>query len=300
MSFIAWHPRFKHPVPSNHRFPMLKYELLQQQLIYQGIAQEEDFFTPEKLDLQLLDGVHDKSYYERLLNLELTKAEIRRIGFQLDQPLIARELHIAQGTLQSAQKALKSGIGFNIAGGTHHAGRDWGEGFCMLNDQAIAAQYLLKHTAVKTILIIDLDVHQGNGTANIFNSIPEVFTFSMHGQNNFPFKKEKSDVDIGLTDGTTGKEYLKILEQQLDDLQNVPADFVFYQSGVDVLESDKMGKLLLTLDDCRQRDMMVFNFCKNSHLPVQVSMGGGYSKKVSDIVDAHTQTFKEGILNNLI
>lgn len=275
---------------------MLKYELLHGQLLHEGVVTTNDFFEPELLDQSLLEGVHEATYCGRLFALELDKAEIRRIGFPLSELLVARELRIAQGTLQAALAALATGVGFNIAGGTHHAGSNWGEGFCLLNDQAIAAHYLWKQKYFKRILLLDLDVHQGNGTAEIFENHPDIFTFSMHGQNNFPFKKEQSDMDIGLADGIPGEEYLLVLEEKLALLSRlVQPEFVFYQAGVDVLETDKMGKLKLTKEDVLQRDKMVFNFCKKLGVPVQVSMGGGYSERLRDIVDAHTQTFKAGI-----
>lgn len=296
MSFIAWHPLFKHPLPEGHRFPMLKYELLHDQLLYQGIVEEKDFFQPSLLHKSLLKGVHCKSYWQRLLTLKLTAKEIRRIGFPLTGQLVERELRIAQGTVSTAEVALKKGIGFNIAGGTHHAGSDWGEGFCLLNDQAIAARYLLDNHNLNRVLMIDLDVHQGNGTAEIFEKEKHVFTFSMHGKNNFPFKKERSDLDIGLKDSTSGSEYLPVLKQNLNYLfKALQPEFIFYQAGADVLQTDKMGKLKLTKENCRERDKLVFSFCKNLKIPVQVSMGGGYSEKIRDIVDVHCQTFKEGI-----
>lgn len=296
MAFIAWHPIFKLPLPEGHRFPMLKYELLHDQLLYEVIVEEDDFFRPPLLDVKLLEGVHCRSYWKRLLALDLDVAEVRRIGFPLSKELVDRELRIAQGTVTAAERALKTGIGFNIAGGTHHAGSNWGEGFCMLNDQAIAARYLLNHYEIKRILIIDLDVHQGNGTAEIFEHEERVFTFSMHGEHNFPFKKEKSDLDIGLPDGTDGFEYLFVLKQNMDHLlKTIHPDFVFYQAGADVLGTDKMGRLKLTREDCRERDRMIFDFCKKLEVPVQISMGGGYSERIKDIVDVHCQTFKEGI-----
>lgn len=295
-SFIAYHPIFKHPLPEGHRFPMIKYELLPKQLLLEGVVDESAFFAPEIVDLEHLKGVHDAEYVQRLMKLSLDKKEIRRIGFPLSDQLIERELRIAEGAIKASEAALKSKIGFSIAGGTHHAGRDFGEGFCLLNDQAIAANFLLNHYDLKQILIIDLDVHQGNGTAHIFQDEPRVFTFSMHGQNNFPFIKEQSDLDIGLPDGIIGDDYLAILTEKLEQLFDLTTpDFVFYQSGVDVIESDKLGKLKLTLDDCRQRDRMVFEQCEKHNLPVQVSMGGGYSKNLSDIINAHCNTYKEGI-----
>lgn len=294
--FIAYHPIFKHPLPEGHRFPMIKYELLPEQLLLENIVTKNDFFAPEIVDRLFLNEVHDTDYLDKLFSLSLDTKEIRRIGFPLSEQLIERELRIAEGSIQSALAAFHRGIGFNIAGGTHHAGRDFGEGFCLLNDQAIAASYLIKQKKVNKILIIDLDVHQGNGTAHIFEKEEKVFTFSMHGQNNFPFKKETSDLDIGLPDEINGSMYLEILTKQLPLLfEKVQPEFVFYQAGVDVIESDKLGKLKLTLEDCKNRDKMVFSYCKKYHLPIQVSMGGGYSKHLPDIINAHTNTYKEGI-----
>lgn len=296
MSFIAWHPIFKLPLPERHRFPMLKYELLHDQLLYQGIVEEADFYQPDLLGTIFLRGVHSESYWRKLLALDLNAKEVRRVGFPLSKELIERELRIAQGTLMVAKRALTTGIGFNIAGGTHHAGSNWGEGFCLLNDQAIASHFLLENHDIEQILIIDLDVHQGNGTAEIFGNERRVFTFSMHGEKNFPFKKEKSDLDIGLANGTNGQEYLFVLEKELDYLfKKVQPNFVFYQAGADVLETDKMGKLKLTKGDCKERDRIVFDYCKTLEIPVQVSMGGGYSKIIGNIVDVHSQTFNEGI-----
>ncbi|TAM97203.1 MAG: histone deacetylase [Chitinophagaceae bacterium] len=296
MPFIAWHPIFNFPLPEGHRFPMLKYELLHDQLLYEGVVKEDAYFIPEMLDEKYIAPVHKEEYFRRLLTLQLSRQEILKIGFPLSQKLVERELRIAQGTVTAAECALKTGIGFNIAGGTHHAGSNWGEGFCLLNDQAIAAQYMLDHYNIRQILMIDLDVHQGNGTAEIFTREKRVFTFSMHGKNNFPFKKEKSDLDTGLSDGTDGTQYLAILKQQLDHLfKMLHPGFVFYQAGADVLETDQMGKLKLTIADCKERDRIVFNHCKELKIPVQVSMGGGYSKNIKNILDVHCQTFKEGI-----
>lgn len=297
MAFIAYHPVFKHALPEGHRFPMIKYELLYEQLLYEGVADENDFFHPDLLPESALEGVHDESYTQRLFQLQLSKNEIRRIGFPLNRSLIERELIIADGTVKAAEIALQEGIGFNIAGGTHHAGSNWGEGFCLLNDQAIAANHLLVHHQLNKILIIDLDVHQGNGTAQIFSGEERVFTFSMHGQNNFPFHKEKSDLDVGLPDGTGGHDYLTLLDENLKQLfSRVSPQFVFFQAGADVLETDKMGKLQLTIEDCRQRDKMVFNYCRQFGAPVEVSMGGGYSVEIKDIVNVHCHTFKKGIV----
>ena len=293
---IAYHPIYVHPLPEDHRFPMIKYELLHEQLLREGVVEESDFFEPGIIEEETILMTHNKEYWEKLKSLSFTRLEGRRTGFPLSEPLIQRELHIAKGTLDSALWALENGYGFNIAGGTHHAGSNWGEGFCLLNDQAIAANYLLTYSGINKILIIDLDVHQGNGTAEIFYNDDRVFTFSMHGKNNFPFKKEKSSLDIGVEDGMGDVEYLKILERVLPELfEKVNPEFVFYLSGVDVLTTDKMGKLKLTIDGCRKRDEIIYTLCKQYVVPIQTSMGGGYSSLLYQIVDAHCNTFKEAL-----
>jgi acetoin utilization deacetylase AcuC-like enzyme len=296
--YIAFDPIYIHPLPLGHRFPMLKYELIPEQLIYEGLITDANLFSPEILSEDVVLLSHEKAYWERLRDLKLSPAEIRRSGFPLSATLLERELRIAQGTINGCLEAIKIGIAFNIAGGTHHAGSNWAEGFCLLNDQAIAANYLLDRGLSKRILIIDLDVHQGNGTAEIFRNEERVFTFSMHAEKNFPFRKEQSDLDIGLNDGLSDKEYLDILRENLDKiiLKHQP-DFVFYLSGVDVLSTDKLGKLNLSLNGCKERDEIVLKTCKLLNLPVQVSMGGGYSPKVSDIVEAHCNTYR--IAHNL-
>lgn len=290
---IAYHESYKLDLPKGHRFPMEKYKLLPNELINQGISKETDFFSPYPPELNCVTQVHDKDYVLKLKSLKLTKPEIRKIGFPLSNELIDREFLIAGGTVIGANKALTCKISMNIAGGTHHSFSDRGEGFCLLNDQAIAAKYLLKNHTINKILIIDLDVHQGNGTASIFKSNDQVFTFSMHGDKNFPFKKEKSDLDIGLKDNTTDIEYLTILKKTLPLLiKKVKPNFIFYLSGVDVIKTDKLGRLSLTLEGCKNRDKFVFSLCKKENIPVQCSMGGGYSEDISVIVDAHLNTYK--------
>ncbi len=292
---IAWHPLYAHPLPEGHRFPMLKYELIPEQLLHEGVITEKNLFAPEPVEEDVVLLSHQKEYWNELKMLTLPAKEQRRIGFSLNAQLLERELRIAKGTVEGALYALKYGIAFNVAGGTHHAGSNWGEGFCLLNDQAIAANYLLKNNLASRILMIDLDVHQGNGTAEIFYSEQRVFTFSMHGDKNFPFRKERSDLDIPLEDGLTDQLYLHKLKETLPSLLKHKPDFVFYLSGVDVLESDKLGKLAMSKEGCKERDKMVLQFCKDNHLPVQVSMGGGYSPNIKDIVDAHCNTFKIGL-----
>jgi len=295
---IAYHHLYAHPLPEGHRFPMLKYELIPEQLLHEGTITQENLFAPELLGEQHIINTHSKDYWEQLRDLTLSAKEQRRIGFPLTAQLVEREIRIAQGTIDGALLAKQFGVAFNVAGGTHHAGSNWGEGFCLLNDQAIAANYLLDNNLASSILIIDLDVHQGNGTAQIFKDEPRVLTFSMHGADNFPFRKEKSDLDIPLENGVNDELYLSILVKALKFLfkKHCP-DFVFYLSGVDVLATDKLGKLALTKEGCKRRDEIVFEFCANRDIPVQVSMGGGYSSDIKTIVDAHCNTFR--VANNL-
>ena len=293
---IAWHPIYAHPLPEGHRFPMLKYELIPEQLLHEGVIGTENLFAPEPLEEEIILLSHDKGYWTELRDLTLSPKAQRRIGFPLSAQLIEREVRIARGTIDGAIYAQQYGVAFNVAGGTHHAGSDWGEGFCLLNDQAIAANYLLNKKIAERILIIDLDVHQGNGTAEILADEPRAFTFSMHGERNFPFRKEVSDLDIGLDDGVGDDEYLSILSDSLYQvLKKHKPDFVFYLSGVDVLSSDQLGKLAMTKEGCRERDRIVLQCCKDHQLPVQVSMGGGYSPMIRDIVDAHCNTFKTAL-----
>ncbi|WP_025146199.1 histone deacetylase [Pedobacter jeongneungensis] len=290
---IAWHPIYAHPLPEGHRFPMLKYELIPEQLLHEGTIEQQYLFSSEPVREEIVLLTHQKAYWEQLRDLTLSAKDQRRIGFPLDAQLVERELRIAQGTIDGAHFAMENGIAFNVAGGTHHAGSNWGEGFCLLNDQAIAANYLLNNSLAKRILIIDLDVHQGNGTAEIFQHEPCVFTFSMHGDKNFPFRKEISSLDVPLDDGLQDEEYLSILNINLKKaFERSKPDFVFYLSGVDVLSTDKLGKLSLSKAACRERDRVVLQACKDKNLPLQVSMGGGYSTDIKDIVDAHCNTYR--------
>ncbi len=289
---IAYANIYQHPLPEGHRFPMLKYELIPKQLIYQGIITKDNLFEPRFCEEEIILLTHDFEYWQALKNCALDASHIRRIGFPLTPELVKREICIAQGTIDCAQYAKEYGVAINVAGGTHHAFTNKGEGFCLLNDLAIATNYLLHHQLSKRILIVDLDVHQGNGTAQIFEQNPAVFTFSMHGKNNYPFLKEKSDLDIELPDGICGADYLLLLKTHLPKIidQHRP-DFIFYLSGVDILLTDKFGKLNLTLADCKTRDEVVFEHCKNLKIPAVAVMGGGYSPEVADIVNAHCNTF---------
>jgi acetoin utilization deacetylase AcuC-like enzyme len=305
---IAYSPIYKLELPDGHRFPMMKYELIPEQLLYEGTITEDNFFHPAPLDEATILKTHELSYWQRMRDLQLTDKEMRRIGFPLTQRLVDRCIVIANGTIQCALHAMQYGVAMNVAGGTHHAFTDRGEGFCLLNDVAIASNYLIDNGLCSRILIVDLDVHQGNGTAQIFRQSRNgwhqnakktspteggIFTFSMHGANNYPLHKEQSDLDIGLPDGVEDTFYLKVLKENLNLLiDSVQPDFIFFNSGVDVLETDKLGRLKLTLEGCKERDKIVFETCHKNKIPIAVSMGGGYSAKLSTIVEAHANTFR--------
>jgi len=290
---IALSPIFAHPLPEGHRFPMEKYSLLPEQLLFEGTVTESNFFIPQPVDEELILTTHEDTYLTRLKNLELTKAEIRAIGFPLSRPLIEREICIAGGSVQAARFAKEFGIGMNVAGGTHHAFFNRGEGFCILNDLAITANYLLKSELARKVVIVDLDVHQGNGTAALFRDNPSVFTFSMHGEKNYPLRKETSDLDLGLADGTDDSTYMALLDLHLKRILDLEQpDFILYQSGVDVLETDQLGRLSLTLAGVQARDRLVLSTARIQGIPIMCCMGGGYSKRIRDIVDAHAQVFR--------
>ncbi|QCX02395.1 histone deacetylase [Aggregatimonas sangjinii] len=290
---IAYHPIYQHPLPEGHRFPMLKYDLLPKQLLHEGTSEPDNFFEPEIPNDKHIVAVHDPIYFYDLLNIKIPPKEARKIGFPLTEDLVERERIIADGTIKGCEFALENGIAMNIAGGTHHAYTNRGEAFCMLNDQAIGARYLQSKGLAKKILIVDLDVHQGNGTAEIFQNDTSVFTFSIHGAGNYPFKKEQSDLDIPLKKGTGDTEYLTLLKNTLPQLiEQQKPDFIFYLCGVDVIASDKLGTLGMTVAGCKQRDEFVLNTCHALQIPVQCSMGGGYSPDIKTIVEAHANTFR--------
>ena len=290
---IAFAPIYAHPLPEGHRFPMLKYELIPEQLLHEGSIGAENLFSPAPCSTEIILNTHDEDYLKKLLDQTLTASEQRKIGFPQSPELTKRELMITQGTIDCCYAAMEHGVALNVAGGTHHAFRERGEGFCLLNDMAIAANYLLNNNLSKKILIIDLDVHQGNGTAKLFENEERVFTFSMHGEHNYPFHKEISDLDIPLKDGTDSKTYLNLLSMNLPGLiKTFQPDFAFYLSGVDILDTDKFGKLKVTPEACKQRDAFVFNLLKKENIPVTVAMGGGYSPDIRTIVNAHCNTFR--------
>lgn len=290
---VAVSNKYAHSLPAGHRFPMEKYDLLPDQLLYEGTLKKENFFEPEPLDFHWILQTHDKEYVNRLVNLSLSRSDIRKTGFPLSKELVDREIQIMGGSVESSMYALEFGIAMNIAGGTHHAFTNRGEGFCLLNDIAITANYLIETRKAHQILVVDLDVHQGNGTAQIFQKSSKVFTFSMHGASNYPLHKEISDLDIPLPDGIQDREYLALLEENLIPVvDRLKPDFIIYQSGVDVLQTDKLGRLALTLHGCKERDRLVLELAYDKKIPIMCCMGGGYSEKISTIIEAHANTYR--------
>ena len=251
-----------------------KYELIPEQLLYEGTITQTNLFSPHPAEDEVILRTHSADYLQKLKTQTLSAAEQRRIGFPQSHLLTERERIITQGTIDCCAKAFSHGIALNVAGGTHHAFRDRGEGFCLLNDFAVAANHLLHQKLADNLLILDLDVHQGNGTASIFKMEQRVFTFSMHGKNNYPFHKEKSSLDVELPDGIGDTAYMDMLQHHLEKiLVNEKPQLVFYLSGVDILETDKFGKLKVTLEGCKNRDTFVFNTLKQLSIPCVVAMG---------------------------
>ncbi len=293
MLYIAYSEIYKYALPEGHRFPMEKYELLPEQLIYEGTVTEKNFFQPGSLVNDQILLTHTQEYLSKLDSLTLSRKEERNIGFPVREDLIIRGKSISHGTYECALYALKHGVAMNIAGGTHHAFADKGEGFCIFNDMSISSNLLLQAGLVNQILFLDLDVHQGNGNANIFRDDSRVFTFSMHGAKNYPFRKEESDLDIGVPDKIEDEAYLKLLKETLPPLiQRVEPELIFYQSGVDILSTDKLGRLSISRDGCKRRDEFVFQQAKLNSIPIVAVMGGGYSDKITDIIEAHANTFR--------
>lgn len=291
---IAFSPTYRYELPAKHRFPMDKYSLLPEQLLYEGTITAENFFAPQALPEAAILRTHTPEYWGKLKTNSLNAKEARAIGFPMREALISRGRVIAQGTLDCARFAMQdAGVALNIAGGTHHSFADRGEGFCVFNDIAIAANELLFAGDIQKALVVDLDVHQGNGTAHIFAQEPRVFTLSFHGAKNYPNRKPPSDLDVGFPDGTTDKVYLDTLYETLPALLDAEQpDLVFYLSGVDILATDKLGRLAVSMAGCRERDRFVFQCCKDRGLPVAVCMGGGYSERLATIIEAHANTFR--------
>ena len=290
---VAFSPIFLYQVPEKHRFPMQKYRLIPERLIEEGVLSEDNFFAPDKLTEEEILTTHTLEYWQKLKTQTLSRKEARAIGFEMTPELVERGRYIAHATYECALYAKQYGVSLNVAGGTHHSFTDHGEGFCVFNDVCIASNLLLSRGEAERILVVDLDVHQGNGSASIMANEPRVFVFSMHGEKNYPFRKPPSDLDIELANDTDDETYLTQLKQTLPNLiaEHKP-DLIFCQSAVDVLATDKLGKLALTPEGCKQRDDFVLRQARDNNIPIAVVMGGGYSEDVEDVVEAHCNTFR--------
>ncbi|WP_227429979.1 histone deacetylase [Psychrobacter sp. I-STPA6b] len=290
---IAYSDIFVYPVPDKHRFPMQKYTLIPQRLLAEGTVTTDNFFVPQMLSEDEILTTHTSDYWYKLKTQTLPRKEARPIGFEMTPQLVERGRYIAHATYECALFAKQYGIAMNVAGGTHHAFADHGEGFCVFNDVCVASNLLLERGQAQKILIVDLDVHQGNGNASIMQNEDRVFVFSMHGAKNYPFRKQQSDLDIELDNDTGDEQYLAILYDTLPRLiEQVNPDMIFYQSAVDVLETDKLGKLALSRKGCYQRDEFVLRQAHDNQIPIAVVMGGGYSEDIDDVVEAHCNTYR--------
>lgn len=284
-------------LPEGHRFPMEKYRLLRERVLESGAVDPEDLIVPDPATDEQILRVHEPGYLRRVASGELDRAELRRIGFPWSPNMVERSRRSAGGTIAACREAFASGVAVNLAGGTHHAFPDHGEGYCVLNDAAIAARAMQAEGRADRVVILDCDVHQGNGTAAIFRGDPTVFTFSLHGRRNFPFRKQRSDLDIELEDGTSDDGYLAALEDGLDHALGhhggAGAGLAIYVSGADPHENDRLGRLKVTRAGLLARDRMVLERCRRARLPVAVVMAGGYGADVRETVEVHLQTVQE-------
>jgi len=279
------------PLPDGHKFPMAKYRMIRDELLHQGILSPEELRESPIFPAHELTLAHDARYISDVCNLTLDPKIVRRIGFPLTQGLVTRSLATVGGAVAASEIALEDGVSGNLAGGTHHALYDAGEGFCVFNDIAVAGLRLLNARKVHRVAIIDVDVHQGNGNSAILGDLPQVYIFSMHGRKNYPFIKVPSTIDIELEDGVGDDEYCSILLAQLPFIADFKPDIVFYLGGSDPLETDSLGRLSLSLKGLAERDKLVFEWARSLGIPVSLALGGGYSKPIQHTVDAHVQTF---------
>ena len=281
------------PLPEGHKFPMAKYSGLRERILAEGIVTPDDLHEAPAASLDELRLVHEPEYVEAVIHGTVAQDIQRRIGFPWSQEMVERSRRSVGATIAAARAALNDGVAANLAGGTHHAFADRGEGFCVFNDVAVGARVLQRDRHAARIAVVDLDVHQGNGTAAIFKDDASVFTFSMHGEKNFPFKKEVSDLDVALPDGTGDDQYLSALRLHLNDVMNRHRpDFIFYLAGADPYEGDRLGRLKLTIDGLRVRDEVVLHACATAGLPVAITMSGGYANDISAIVTIHANTIQ--------
>lgn len=291
----AWSSaRFSIALPDGHRFPIAKYAAIRDGVVTRGILPPEAIAEPERVERWALGLVHTERYVNAVMDGTLGPDEVRRLGLPWGPDLRERSLRTAQGTVEAARDALADGVGINLAGGTHHAFADRGEGFCVFNDVAIATRVLQREGRVRRVAVVDLDVHQGNGTAAIFADDPDVFTFSMHGAGNFPFHKERSRLDVELPDRCDDATYLAQLDRHLDVvLDAAEPELIFYLAGADPFVEDRFGRLGLSIAGLLERDRRVIRACRRRHLPLVLTLAGGYARNLEDIVTIHTNTVAE-------
>jgi acetoin utilization deacetylase AcuC-like enzyme len=290
---VFYSDRFVLPLPEGHRFPMKKYSMLRERVYEEGICGPGELRVPHPVTDQEILRVHDPAYLKKVVTGTLTDKEMRRIGFPWSKRMVERSRRASGGTLEACRVALKEGLAANLAGGTHHAFTNRGEGFCVLNDSAIAARALRAEGLVEKVAVLDTDVHQGNGTAAILRGDPNVFTLSIHGAKNYPFRKEESDLDVPLPDGADDGAFLAALSGALDRVLDLRSwDLAIFLAGADPFEDDKLGRLCVTKEGLAERDRMVLEGCRDHDIPVVVTMAGGYARQVEDTVDIHFQTVK--------
>ena len=283
--------RYTFPLPQEHRFPIAKYELLRERVVSECVVDAAHVHEPARATRDALLLVHTRDYVDRLTNGALTEMEIRRLGFPWSEALVERSYRAVGGTCEASAAALEHGVTMNLAGGTHHAFADHGEGFCVFNDVAIAIRLLQRQGRIRRAAIVDLDVHQGNGTHAIFAGDQQVFTFSMHGGRNYPFQKVPGRLDIELADGTGDDEYLSLLAHALPRvLTEAEPDLVVYLAGADAHQGDRLGRLGLTFEGLARRDALVLERCREVGLPVVVTIAGGYGRSIDDTVRVHLET----------
>ena len=290
---VFYSDQFVLPLPEGHRFPMKKYSMLRQRVDEAGLCGPGEMRIPHAVTDEEVLRAHDAGYLEKVVTGTLEKQEVRRIGFPWSERMVERSRRASGGTVGACRAALEEGIAANLAGGTHHAFADRGEGFCVLNDSAIAARTLQDEGLVGNVVVVDTDVHQGNGTAAILADDPSIFTFSIHGEKNYPFHKEESDLDVGLPDGTDDGAFLEALRMGLEEaLDRAEATMAIFLAGADPYEGDKLGRLSVTKKGLAERDRIVLEACRDLSLPVAVTMAGGYCPTIEDTVDIHFQTVK--------
>ncbi len=286
----SYHDDYVIPLPPHHSFPMPKFSALRDLLVREELIAPNDIIAPEEADWELLRLVHTRDYLESLRCGSMAMSAVRRMGFPWSQALVRRSRLAVQGTVNAARMALEDGISGNLAGGTHHAMPDHAQGFCVLNDTAIAIRFLQESGLIRRALVIDLDVHQGNGTAKIFEHDPSVYTFSVHGEKNFPLRKERSTRDVPLPDHMEDADYLRAVDTHLPSaLNESEPDIVFYVQGVDIVKGDKFGRVNVSRDCLRERDTKVLSAVKDRGLPLVMLLGGGYAPTPDQTADLHAE-----------